>query len=173
MTDDELLFIYSKLEIPHDQNIILTTKWFNNEHLLIINYTKENIKHNAFYDTKRVLGVDFVIADQEKDEQHDEEPDDQDPDEETDQEHNEQANQKQKTPKKPKKKQEIMTTTEASFWFHQIMTNTEKSPNTHIINIDDLHSIRSEPNANTNVFSPCGSGKSFIVLEKDILAALN
>ena len=77
LTDDELLFIYSKLEIPHDYNTILTTKWFNNEHLLIVNYTKDNIKHNAFYDKKRVLGIDFVIANQEKDEHPDEHTDDQ------------------------------------------------------------------------------------------------
>ena len=165
--NDEYLFIYSKLDIQHNENIILTTKFFNNDNIIIINYTKDNKPHNAFYDKKGILGVDFVITDVK-----DDEPQSTDADPNADPNADEDQPTKDKG-KKQKKKQEIQAIAEYCYWLHRITTYTDENEQQSVINIDDLHSIKTETKKNTYVCAPCGSGKSYIVLEKDILAILN
>ena len=53
------------------------------------------------------------------------------------------------------------------------MNSTYTANDKKVININDLHNVPTEPNINTYVCAPCGSGKSVIVLEKDIVDILN
>ena len=100
------------MDIPYYEHIEISTKFINSQNIKIINYIKDNIPRQAFYDNKSIIGTDFITKTIDEDSDNNHQLDTLDQDDEPNIELD------QPPPKKTKNKQQLLPTKEYSFWLH-------------------------------------------------------